>query len=158
MYLPAQKIVATGDILTANRADDNPNIHSEKNGSAEGWLANVKGMVGLNGTVYVPGHGDLQMKADIERRLAAVTARRAKVAVMIKEGKSLDDIKAGARPGGAGGCPTRRREGGRWSRSPGRGGAREGSGTRLRRHRLRGIDQEESSLRPYQRGKRFRRL
>ena len=95
--------------FAANRADDNPNIHSEKNGSAEGWLANVKGMVGLNGTVYVPGHGDLQMKADIERRLAAVTARRAKVAAMIKDGKSLEDIKAalpdasapGARPGGA---------------------------------------------------------
>jgi len=108
VYLPAQKVVATGDIIAANRADSNPNIHAEKNGSAEGWLANVKGMIGLNGEVYVPGHGDLQTKADIERKLAAVTDRRAKVAAMIKEGKSLEEIKAalpdppapGARPGG----------------------------------------------------------
>jgi cyclase len=42
VYLPAQKIVATGDIIVANRADDNPNLHIDKNGSAEGWIANVK--------------------------------------------------------------------------------------------------------------------
>jgi len=109
VYLPAQKVVATGDIIAANRAEDNPNIHAEKNGSAEGWLTNVKGMAGLNADVFVPGHGDLQTKADIQRRLAAVTARRDKVAAMIKEGKSLEDIKAalpdapapGARAGGA---------------------------------------------------------
>ena len=48
VYLPAEKIVATGDIVVTNRADDNPNIHFEKNGSTEGWLTNVKGMIGLN--------------------------------------------------------------------------------------------------------------
>jgi len=47
-----------------NRADDNPNIHFEKNGSTEGWLANVKGMIGLNADTYVTGHGDLLKKAD----------------------------------------------------------------------------------------------
>lgn len=94
VYLPAQKVVATGDIVVGNRADDNPNLHAEKNGSAEGWLENVKGMIGLNADVYVPGHGDLQMKADLQRKLAATTARRAKIAAMVKEGKSLDEIKA----------------------------------------------------------------
>lgn len=109
VYLPAQKIVSTGDIVVTNRADDNPNIHAEKNGSTEGWMQNVKGMIGLNATQYVTGHGDVLMKADLERKLAAVTARRAKIAAMIKEGKSLEDIKAalpdapapGARAGGA---------------------------------------------------------
>ncbi len=94
VYLPAQKIVATGDIIVANRADDNPNLHIDKNGSAEGWIANVKEIASLDADTFVPGHGDLQTKADIQRKLAAVIARRAKVAAMVKEGKSLQEIKA----------------------------------------------------------------
>jgi hypothetical protein len=46
-----------GDIVVTNRADDNPNIHFEKNGSTEGWLANVKGMIALKADTYVTGHG-----------------------------------------------------------------------------------------------------
>lgn len=93
VYLPAARVVSTGDIIVTNRADDNPNIHFEKNGSTEGWLANVKGMIGLNADTYVTGHGDLLTKADLQRKLDATTARRAKVAAMVKEGKSLDEIK-----------------------------------------------------------------
>src|SRR6185369_4840343 len=118
VYLPDQKIAATGDIIVTNRADDNPNIHQEKNGSTAGWLTSVKGIVDLNADTYVPGHGTLVTKADVQRKLTATTERRAKVAAMIKEGKSLDDIKTalpdapapgaapaaarGAAPGGAG--------------------------------------------------------
>jgi cyclase len=94
VYLPADKIVSTGDLIVTNRADDNPNIHFEKNGSTEGWLANVKGMIGLNAETYVTGHGDLLTKADLQRKFDATTARRAKVAAMVKEGKTLDEIKA----------------------------------------------------------------
>ena len=122
VYLPDQKIAATGDVIAANRADDNPNIHMDKNGSAEGWITTVKGIAGLNADVYVPGHGDLQMKGDIQRKLNAVIERRAKIAAMVKEGKSLEAIKgalpdtpapgalaaappAGAAPGGRGPAP-----------------------------------------------------
>jgi glyoxylase-like metal-dependent hydrolase (beta-lactamase superfamily II) len=84
----------SGDIVVTNRADDNPNIHMDKNGSAEGWMANVKGMIGLNADYYVTGHGDVLMKADLQRKLTAVTERRNKIAAMVKEGKSLEEIKA----------------------------------------------------------------
>jgi len=94
VYSPENKIVSTGDIVVTNRADDNPNIHMEKNGSVEGWMANVKGMIGLNADTYVTGHGDILMKADLQRKLTAVTERRNKIAAMVKEGKSLDEIKA----------------------------------------------------------------
>src|SRR5437764_3526320 len=94
VYQPAQKIVSTGDIVVTNRADDNPNIHFEKNGSTEGWLANVKGMIALNADTYVTGHGDLLTKADLQRKLTATTVRRNKIAAMVKEGKTLDEIKA----------------------------------------------------------------
>src|SRR5205823_7261503 len=94
VYNPADKVVSTGDIVVTNRADDNPNLHIDKNGSAEGWIANVKGMIGLNADTYITGHGDILAKADLQRKLTAVEARRDKVAAMIKDGKTLAEIKA----------------------------------------------------------------
>jgi len=94
VYNPDAKVVSTGYIVVTNRADDNPNLHIDKNGSAEGWIANVKGMIGLNADTYVTGHGDIVTKADLQRKLAAVEARRDKVAAMVKQGKSLEEIKA----------------------------------------------------------------
>ena len=93
VYNPQAKVVSTGDIVVTNRADDNPNIHMEKNGSVEGWMTNVKGMIGLNADYYVTGHGDVLMKADLQRKLTAVTERRNKIAAMVKQGKSLEEIK-----------------------------------------------------------------
>jgi cyclase len=140
VYLPAQKIVSTGDIVVTNRADDNPNIHFEKNGSTEGWLANVKGMIALDADTYITGHGDLLTKADLQRKLAATTERRNKIVAMVKEGKTLEEIKAalpdapapGAPPRGAGapgaGAPVAGAPGGaaRGAGAPGAGGGRGG--------------------------------
>jgi glyoxylase-like metal-dependent hydrolase (beta-lactamase superfamily II) len=107
VYLPAQKIVSTGDIVVANRADDNPNIHFEKNGSTEGWLTSVKGMIALNADTYVTGHGDVLTKADLQRKLTATTERRNKIAAMVKDGKSIDEIKAALPDAPAPGAPPR---------------------------------------------------
>jgi glyoxylase-like metal-dependent hydrolase (beta-lactamase superfamily II) len=108
VFLPDQKIVATGDIIVTNRADDNPNIHPEKNGSTAGWLLNVKGMIGLNADSYISGHGDIQTRADLQRKFDATTARRAKIAAMIKDGKSLAEIKAALPDAPAPGAPPAR--------------------------------------------------
>src|SRR5712691_3886342 len=70
-------------------------IHLEKNGSSEGWIKTVKGIVGLNADQFVPGHGNLQTKADIQARLTAVQEKRSKIAAMVKDGKSLDEIRQG---------------------------------------------------------------
>lgn len=125
VYLPAQKIVSTGDIVVTNRADDNPNIHFEKNGSTEGWIANVKGMISLNADTYVTGHGDLVTKADLQRKLAATTERRNKIAAMVKDGKSLDEIKAALPDAPAPGAPPR------GAGAPAGGGSRGGSAAPL---------------------------
>jgi glyoxylase-like metal-dependent hydrolase (beta-lactamase superfamily II) len=95
VYLPQQKIVATGDIIQANRSDNSPLMHyPEKMGSSEGWITSVKNIIAFNADVYVPGHGDTQTKADLERRLKATTERRDLIASLVKQGKSLDEIKA----------------------------------------------------------------
>src|SRR5205823_4228689 len=99
--------VSTGDIVVTNRADDNPNIHFEKNGSTEGWLTNLKGMIALNADVYVTGHGDVLTKADLQRKLTATTERRNKIAAMVKEGKTVDQIKTALPDALAPGAPAR---------------------------------------------------
>src|SRR5207247_5162940 len=48
----------------------------------------------LNAETYITGHGDLVTKADLQRKFDATTARRKMIAAMIKEGKTLDEIKA----------------------------------------------------------------
>jgi len=107
VYVPSEKIVATGDIVVTNRADDNPNVHYEKNGSTDGWLKSVKGMISLNADTYVTGHGDLVTKADLQRKYNATLERRNKIAAMVKQGKSLEDIKAALPDAPAPGAPPR---------------------------------------------------
>jgi len=92
VYLPADKIAFTGDIIAMQLPD--PLIHLEKNGSSEGWIATTKGIVALNADRFVPGHGDLQTKAVIQKRLAGAEAKRTKIKDLLAQGKSLDEIKA----------------------------------------------------------------
>ena len=113
VYLPDQKIVFTGDIISGALTAD-PNIHLEKSGTAAGWITTAKGIAALDADQFVPGHGNLQAKADIQARVASVEGKRAKIAAMIKEGKSLADIKTAlgvapppaAAAGGRGPAPT----------------------------------------------------
>src|SRR5580700_429215 len=91
VYLPEQKIVFTGDIIATNQPYTL--IHAEKNGSSEGWIQTVKGLVGLSADTYVPGHGDLQTKADVQQRLAKVQARHEEIKKLVAQGKSLDQVK-----------------------------------------------------------------
>lgn len=91
VYLPSQKIVFTGDIIAANRPDTI--IHLEKHGSSSGWISTVQGILRLDADRFVPGHGDLQTKANIDERLASVSKKREQVAALVKEHKSLDEIR-----------------------------------------------------------------
>ena len=83
----------TGDIIAGGKTAD-PLIHLEKDGSSEGWITTVKGIVALNADQFVEGHGDVLTKADIEKRLADAEAKRAKIKDLVAQGKSLDEIRA----------------------------------------------------------------
>jgi cyclase len=91
VYLPDQKVVFTGDIVATQRPL--PLIHLEKNGTSAGWIETMKGLVALDADTFVPGHGDLQTKADLRKRLADAEERRAKVQELVAGGKSLEEVK-----------------------------------------------------------------
>ena len=92
IFLPAEGIVFTGDIFAMQLPD--PLIHLEKNGSSEGWITTARGIAGLKADRFVPGHGDVVAKAAIQKRVAEASAKRAKIAELVAQGKSLEEIKA----------------------------------------------------------------
>jgi glyoxylase-like metal-dependent hydrolase (beta-lactamase superfamily II) len=90
VFLPEQKIVFAGDLLTENPY---PLIHREKNGDSAGWVESAKGMIAFNADTYVTGHGKIATKADLQKDLTAAEERKAAIKKMIGEGKSLQEIK-----------------------------------------------------------------
>jgi glyoxylase-like metal-dependent hydrolase (beta-lactamase superfamily II) len=108
VFLPAEKIVFTGDIISTQ---PDALIHLEKNGSSEGWVTTAKGIAALDADEFVPGHGNVQTKADVQKRATDVAAKREKIKELVAQGKTLDEIKmavgdpppAQGRGGGRGG-------------------------------------------------------
>jgi glyoxylase-like metal-dependent hydrolase (beta-lactamase superfamily II) len=90
VFLPSEKIVFTGDIITTQ---PDALIHLEKQGSSEGWVATAKGMAALNADQFVPGHGDVQTRAAIQKRATDLAAKRARIKDLVAQGKSLDEIR-----------------------------------------------------------------
>jgi cyclase len=96
VYLPTEKIVFTGDVIAMQMPD--PLIHLEKNGSPAGWIATAKGIVSLDSDQFVPGHGDLQPRAVIQKRLVGAEEKRAAIEKLVAEGKTLEEVKAAVDP------------------------------------------------------------
>src|ERR1700733_9714394 len=90
VFLPSEKIVFTGDIITTQ---PDALIHLEKNGSSEGWVTTAKGTAALKADQFVPGHGDVMNKAAVEKKATDVAAKRAKIKDLVAQGKSLNEIK-----------------------------------------------------------------
>jgi cyclase len=92
VYLPAEGIVFTGDLVATTLPD--PLIHLQKHGSSEGWIKFVSALADLDADTYVPGHGEPQTKAQVQTRLDNAEQKRAKIASLVEDGKSLDEIKS----------------------------------------------------------------
>jgi glyoxylase-like metal-dependent hydrolase (beta-lactamase superfamily II) len=93
IYLPSQKIVFAGDLLTP-AVGEYPGIHLEKQGSSRGWFESMKVILALDADVYVPGHGKLLSKDILVSRLKRSEQRWAEIKVLFDQGKTLSEIKA----------------------------------------------------------------
>ena len=91
VYLPDDKIMFTGDIVAAQ--SPYPLVHLEKNGSTEGWATTMNGILETDAVTFIPGHGGVQAKADLQKRLTDETARRNQIKALVAQGKSLDDVR-----------------------------------------------------------------
>ena len=88
-YLPAQRVVFAGDLLTTTGAY--PVIHI--GGSSLGWLAFMKAILALDADTYVPGHGPLETKAQLQARLQLAEARREQVKALVQAHKTLAEVE-----------------------------------------------------------------
>jgi len=89
VYLPADKVVTSGDLVGENE----PTLHLAKNGSSEGWIRFVTALVGLDADSYVRGHADVATKEQVRGILANAVAKHARIAELVKQGKSLDEVR-----------------------------------------------------------------
>jgi glyoxylase-like metal-dependent hydrolase (beta-lactamase superfamily II) len=90
VYLPDQKVAFVGDLVFVGR---DPLIHVQKGGTSAGLVRNLNGILALDADTFLSGHADPLTKSDVKAALASIEEKRAKVAELVKQGKSLDEIK-----------------------------------------------------------------
>jgi glyoxylase-like metal-dependent hydrolase (beta-lactamase superfamily II) len=91
VYFPAENVLATGDIFGSFRF---PTGDVRGGGDVDGMLASANRLLTLvnEDTKIVPGHGPLAKRADLIEFRNMVQDSRDRVAKLIAEGKSVDDV------------------------------------------------------------------
>jgi cyclase len=86
-------VLMTGDYY---RSVQFPNIDRVNGGSLEGMLEGLGETIGMAGpnTKIIPGHGPLVHRADLIAHRDMILAVRAKVAALVEQGKSVDEVLA----------------------------------------------------------------
>ncbi len=92
-YLPRQRIVFAGDILTPG-VGPYPGIHLDKHGSSLGWIMFARALLRLDADIFISGHGEPLTRAQVEERIVAAEKRRAEIEAMVARGMTLEQIKA----------------------------------------------------------------
>ncbi|MES2258158.1 MAG: MBL fold metallo-hydrolase [Pseudomonadota bacterium] len=93
VYLPAQKIVFAGDLVTPG-IGDYPGIHLCKRGSSLGWIQSLEAVLALDADTYISGHGEPLTRAELQTRVDAAKVRRSQIQALVGQGKSLVEVKA----------------------------------------------------------------
>lgn len=93
IYLPKQKLVFAGDLLTP-AIGPYPGIHLDKHGSSLGMLAALRALLALDADTFIPGHGEVLNKDALRSRLKAAEERRGQIDALFVQGKTLSEIKA----------------------------------------------------------------
>ena len=92
VYLPADKIVFAGDLITP-AIGPYPGIHLNKKGSSLGWIEFMKVILALDADIYISGHGEMLCKKMLESRLKDSEERRAQIKTIFDQGKTLAEAK-----------------------------------------------------------------
>ena len=90
VYFPDEKVAFLGDLLFLGR---DPLIHRHKNGSSFGLVKTLKNILKLDAYTFVHGHGDIASRSDVEGIVKSLEEKQTKIKTLIKEGKSLEEIK-----------------------------------------------------------------
>jgi cyclase len=104
VFFPARKLAFVGDLVFIGR---DPLIHRVKGGTSSGLIKTLQALVKLDADRYVPGHGGIATKSDIEALVKGLQEKQEKVKTLVREGKTLGEVKQAfgmpdtpAKPGG----------------------------------------------------------
>jgi cyclase len=104
IYFPDLKVIHTGDLFLGRRppsgaapAPNRPagvNIYVDyaQGGSFFEWTKTLDGALTLDFDTVIPGHGPVSTKADLAAFRADIETMRSRLAGMVKQGKSKNDI------------------------------------------------------------------
>ena len=94
IYFPGADVIATGDIVSLWQRYIT--IDYANGGSLDGVIATVETFIKMDTgqTKYVPGHGPLATKADLQTYHDMLVDIRGRIAALIKAKKSEDDAVA----------------------------------------------------------------
>ena len=95
VYFSRSNVWAFGDAWT----NDYPSINVAQGGTIENFVDNYNRVLALTneGTIFVPGHGQLGKRADLIANRDALTVIHERFVTMVREGMTLEQIRA-ARP------------------------------------------------------------
>ena len=108
VYVPEHKIAFLGDLAFVGR---DPLIHRHKGGNSFGLAAVLKKVLALEADTFLAGHTDPLSRADLEKLVASIEEKQAKVKALVAQGKSLDEIKQALGAADLGGQKGARRPG-----------------------------------------------
>lgn len=89
VWLPAQKVVFAGDVVTTNTGPF-PVIHI--GGSSLGWIETMKAILALPSDVIVSGHGEIWSHEKLAEWVKTVEARREAIKAMVYQGKTIAEV------------------------------------------------------------------
>jgi glyoxylase-like metal-dependent hydrolase (beta-lactamase superfamily II) len=84
LFLPAQKVVFAGDLFFCNAI---PNV---QDANILGWMHTLDGLIKLDADKFVPGHGPIGSKKDVEAFLHYFEDLKALVGPIVERGDSLE--------------------------------------------------------------------
>jgi len=93
-------VICTGDLF--NPLNSYPVIDLKKGGSIDGYIDGLNQIIELmvakenkeGGTYVIPGHGPISDRNDVVNYRDMVTVLRARIAAMVEEGKTVEQVKA----------------------------------------------------------------
>jgi cyclase len=95
IYFPSLKVIHTGDLFLGRRAGAkgvNIYIDYAQGGSFLDWTKTLDGLLTLDFDIAIPGHGPVSTKDDVVKFRSDVEAMRNRIAAMVRQGKSKDDV------------------------------------------------------------------
>jgi glyoxylase-like metal-dependent hydrolase (beta-lactamase superfamily II) len=90
VYFPEEKVAFIGDLLFLGR---DPLIHRHKNGNSFGLVKTLKSILKLGADTFIHGHGSIASPSDLEGAIKSLEEKQTKIKALIKEEKSLEEIK-----------------------------------------------------------------